>query len=244
VRLVKDIWHDIRHGENIDLYLTVIAAIVVSILGLLNVTNTDLIISLTLAVLALLAFASLQSRQQIAKILESQKQKRFVFSERSPISIERLRRAKSIAHNGITLVGTSNTLLGVFSDCIAKGGNVRLIVVASDDISMEVAAQRFVKHQDAERLRREALHALDNFSSILAQYPKDFEVRTLKAMPPFSLWILDADTSHAEIWLGLYPFRDQPEPWIQIFPHTDREMFEFLVRQFNLMWEASETWGA
>ncbi len=242
MRLLKNIWDDIRHGENIDLYLTVAASITISVLGLLNVTDIDLAVSLTLAVLALLAFASLQSRHQIENILENQERLQFIFSERSPVSMDRLRRAKSIAHNGITLVGTSNTLLGIFSDCIMKGGSVRLIVVDSDDMSMQVAAQRFVKHQDVNRLRREAQHALDNFSSMLERYPDNFEVKTLRAMPPFSLWILDEGTPYAEVWLGLYPFRDQPEPWIQIFPRTNREMFEFLTRQFDLMWRASNLW--
>jgi len=242
MQLLRNIWQDIRRGENIDLYLTIIAAAVVSIFGLFDIVNINLIMSLILAILALLAFTSLQSRHQIENALASQKNAKFIFSERSPIPIERLRRARTIDHNGITLVGTSNTLLGVFSHCIEKGGQVRLITVDANDIAMEVAAQRFVKHQDVERLRREAQHALDNFASVLERYPKAFKIKTLKAMPPFSLWILDAGTSFAEIWLGLYPFRDQPEPWIQIFPHTDREMFEFLIRQFELMWSAGEEW--
>jgi hypothetical protein len=172
-------------------------------------------------------------------LIENQNRSEFIFSERSPVPADRLRTAKSISHNGISLVSTSSRLLGVLSDRAGAGATIRLLQVAEDDVSAEVVARRFAKHQDPARLKREIRFALDNFSSIMDREHENFEIRALRAMPPFSLWILDEGTPDEEIWLGLYPFRDEPEPWIHIKPQPDRYLFEFLVRQFHQMWGAS-----
>ena len=51
----RQIWDDIRQGENIDLYLTILAAILFVILNLAGLAPDTFLAPLTLSVLALLA---------------------------------------------------------------------------------------------------------------------------------------------------------------------------------------------
>ena len=166
------------------------------------------------------------------------------FSPRMPDLQERLRMAKSIDHNGITLAGTSNNRLGAFSTCISAGGKIRLLMVDPTDKALEVAAERFYKHQDHVRLRREADYALDNFLSMYRDPSaiSHFKIGFIKSVPPYSIWILDANTPQAEIWVGLYPFRDDPEPTMKLLPYKDDEYYRFFQKQFELMWDASTIW--
>ena len=59
MKLLNRIWQDVRRGENIDLYLTISIAIILSLLNILNLANPILVESVTLAVLGLLAVTSL-----------------------------------------------------------------------------------------------------------------------------------------------------------------------------------------
>ncbi|MCP4366616.1 MAG: hypothetical protein GY797_00665 [Deltaproteobacteria bacterium] len=247
---LKQILSDIRRGENIDLFVTIAVSIVVGIIGLLGFA-TDQIFPLTLAVLALLAFTNLKSRYQVEQLINKFDETSAatisldeVFQETPPVLQDRLRKAKSIFHNGITLVGTSNALLNVFSNCLDNDGQVRLLMVDPESTALEVAVQRFSKHQDHHLLKREAEHALDNFRSLLNPPQPNFQINLFGAVPAYSIWLIDAGTPAAEIWVGLYSFRDQIEPWLHLLPQKDKDMFDFFNRQLETMWQSSNQWSA
>jgi len=65
---LKRILDDIKHGENIDLYVTVILAIIISILNAIGLANSALLSSISLAILALLASAILGNRHRLDDI--------------------------------------------------------------------------------------------------------------------------------------------------------------------------------
>jgi hypothetical protein len=117
-------------------------------------------------------------------------------------------------------------------------------MIDPNDKALEVAANRFLKHQDPIMFRREAEHALDNFSAIYKE-PKaknNFKLGFVHNVPAYSIWVIDANTPRAEIWVSLYSFRDDPEPSFHILPYKDEKYFRFFQRQFELMWQASTTW--
>lgn len=246
MQFFRRVWDDIVHGENIDLYLTIIVAVVVGLLALFDVA-TDQVSSLTLAVLALIAFSNLQNRHQNELLIEKLDASSRttislddIFEQDAPKLANRLRTAKNIAHNGMTLVGTSNSLLSVFADCMANGGHIRLLTIDADSPAIAVAATRFRKHQDTELLKREAMHALDNFQYLIDLSDNNFDIRLSASVPPYSIWIIDAGLPTAEIWVGLYPYRAYLEPWLQVSPTKDKAMYAFFNEQFELMWQASK----
>ncbi|MFZ2615453.1 MAG: hypothetical protein WA077_05655, partial [Anaerolineae bacterium] len=66
---LRRIWNDLRKGENVDLYLTIAAAVAFVVLNLVGVAPTTLLAPLTLAVLALLAATSLGNRHRMDELL-------------------------------------------------------------------------------------------------------------------------------------------------------------------------------
>lgn len=157
---------------------------------------------------------------------------------------ERIRTAKSVAINGITLVRTSNTYFLDFKYCLANNGQVRILVIDPNHHVIETAAKRFNKHQDAEKLRRESEQALDNFESLLSAKGanKGFRLQTTSFVPAYGIWLIDADTPKAEIWVELYSFQGEQDPAFHLLPHRDGEWFTFFRNQFELMWNAGEPW--
>lgn len=157
---------------------------------------------------------------------------------------ERFRKANSIAINGITLSRTSNTYLNELKDCLARGGNVRIVIVNPQHPALEVAANRFNKHQDAEKIRRECEQTMDNLETLFSpnRREKSVQVRLSNAVPPFGIWLIDADKSNAEIWAEIYSFRGIRDPALHLIPYRDGEWFDYFQEQFEKLWEDALEW--
>ena len=69
LKLVKQIWDDIKQGENIDLYLIVIISVPLVALNLMGIslTSSEPII---LTVLTLLAISTLSNRRKLDSVME------------------------------------------------------------------------------------------------------------------------------------------------------------------------------
>ncbi|MBN4001921.1 hypothetical protein [Nostoc sp. LPT] len=91
---------------------------------------------------------------------------------------------------------------------------------------------------------RESEHALDNFSSLHndANLKQGFHLGFVQVVPPYGMWLIDAGTPKAEIWVQLYSFRDEVQPSFQLLPQRDGEMYSFFQRQFELLWQSGKLW--
>lgn len=158
------------------------------------------------------------------------------FQKKFPNFGDRIESAKSINIIGITLGRTSNTFVPDFQNCIDRGGKIKILVVNPNHKAMEVAANRFLKHQEYEKFKKECEHALDNFEVLKNRNNGNVEIRYLNAVPPFSLWTFDENSSRAELWLEIYTFRNNIEPAIHLTPSRDKEWYRVFNEQFELMW--------
>lgn len=68
MRSFRNVWRDIRLGQNIDAHITIVVAIVIAILGITGSASQEVILSAILAVLALGTAGSLASRQENRKL--------------------------------------------------------------------------------------------------------------------------------------------------------------------------------
>jgi hypothetical protein len=70
VKTLKDIWHDIRTGQNLDVYITAIVAFVIAILGIIGAPQ-NIVSSATLAILTIISVWLLQGRRENNEIRET-----------------------------------------------------------------------------------------------------------------------------------------------------------------------------
>lgn len=75
MKIIDRIWKDIRKGENLDLYITIVLAIVIGVLNLVNVVPSLYLQPIMLIIMGFLAsIAETRSRiQNMVKIGESSK---------------------------------------------------------------------------------------------------------------------------------------------------------------------------
>lgn len=159
------------------------------------------------------------------------------FKSKFPNFRERIGTAKNINIVGITLGRTSNTFVPDFQECIDRGGKIKIMVVNPNHKAMEVAANRFLKHQDYEKFKKECEHAIDNFEVLESRNNGSVEIKYLNAVPPYSLWSFDENRSKAELWLEIYTYRNNIEPAIHLTPNRDKEWYRLFNEQFKLMWD-------
>ena len=70
MKMLQRIWEDIRQGENIDLYVTATIAIVLTALNIVGLAPQSWIAPISLAVLGLLAIATLGNRYKMEQVIQ------------------------------------------------------------------------------------------------------------------------------------------------------------------------------
>ena len=63
MKYLQAVWRDVRAGQNLDIYLTIIISAVIAILGIFQVVDQTIISATVLAMLALVASTLLQNRR-------------------------------------------------------------------------------------------------------------------------------------------------------------------------------------
>ncbi len=235
--------------------VTVLVATLASLVSARSGITTNEMLQWSLIILALLATTQLLDKFRVMRGMDTKLDKLIdrsqglggassFFIERIPYQEQRFRRAKSIAINGMTLSTTTDNFWGTFKRRIDDGAEIRLLIIDPEHPALNVAANRFHKHQEPEKVKTEIEHTLDNLESLMAEAGSrgSFQVRLLPYVPPYGIWLIDADTPQAEIWVELYSFRDEPEPSFQLFPSRDGVWFAFFQQQFETMWRASRIW--
>lgn len=235
--------------------VTVLVATLATLASARSGIATNEMLQWILIILALLATTQLLDRFRVMRDIDG-KLERLIdrsqgvsgatsfFVERIPYLEERFHKARSIAINGMTLSTTSDKFWGTFKQRIEDGAEIRLVIIDPEHPALSVAANRFHKHQDPQRVKREIEHTLDNLESLMAKTGSrgSFQVRLLPYIPSYGIQLIDANSPQAEIWVELYTFRDEPEPSFHLIPSRDGAWFSFFQKQFETMWNASRDW--
>ena len=156
----------------------------------------------------------------------------------------RIANAKLICISGIHLVTTTKHLWLTLKAKLQDGAAVRILLLDPDDNSaVTAAAYRFDRYQDAASLRDDINSTLRNYQNLMAQVPGgNLEIRLLRVMPPFGIWLIDQDEKNAEAWVEVYSFRED-EPTFRIRPQADPKWYSFFERQFHGMWSHARVWS-
>jgi hypothetical protein len=199
-RLLKAVWHDIRRGENIDIYVTVIAAVTVAFLNLIGIAK-PLAEPLILAVLAILAASTISNRNMLNKSLNRMEQLTTgVLLDQIPSGREEtLRDAKELWMTGIALNKTINTHHPLLEEKLKKGDRIKVLVVDPDGISCQLLPKRKYQHTTKDEVRKYIRLTLTSLCRLResAPAPTGLEIRVLDFPPPFGIIGADLD-SHDE----------------------------------------------
>jgi hypothetical protein len=246
IRVLQRVWGDIRRGENIDLYVTVTVAIALAALNIAGVAPPTWIAPLNLAVLALLAIATLGNRHRLEGILKQITQStESVLLENFPADTYRnVEQSKELWLVGVTLSSTLEALYPLFESKLRRGDSIRVLVVNPDGAACAMAAMRHYARTDVERLRAEIRTTLTDLCELQKVAPDRLEIRTIEYSLTFGAYVVDPEEASGVLYLKHYPFKmplGRARPGLVLRPRDER-WYDHFRSEIRFLWENATPW--
>lgn len=202
-----------------------------------------------LAILVLITLTMITDRFRVLSRLESGLDKiaekwdqparaEQIFADQIPNLESRLRRAKSIDINGISLANTTKQYWDIFRECVKGGGRVRLLLLDPHNDAMHSMVYSSHRGHSTDTLRREIKTSIDKIQALHLDLKGStrFQARLGNFVPAFGIWVIDGDRPDAELWVELYAYRVKPEPIFHLIPSRDGKWFKHFKEQYTKMW--------
>ena len=192
--MIEKIIKDLRSGRNIELYVNILVATVITILGLFNVVSSGIVSTATLTVLALVSFGLLQDRNQkeVPFIVHSDNNDNLDFIC-DYISKNNTKHAKLIQYSG-------DMARSVIDKLLEKGARVDLLLQHPENALNKVQLQKMAAFQ--VRVRND----YRNGQNLIIKYYKE----------PASMRGIRIDKNFLSV--GWYTYRiksdQEVQPWI------------------------------
>jgi hypothetical protein len=201
--------------EYLDLYILAASALVVAGLGILGIADVKTLASVTLALLAVLAYSQIRSRRHVAEIARAQKADPLsIFRTAFPEDlISRRAAATSSLLIGLTMTRTVQAgSLVEMRQTLRSGGKIRILLVDPTNDELVAAVAEHGPHGiNPGHTRRRIQTTLDELTDLQNSTGGDLEIRVASFIPPMGLNVIDADTADGLIVAQHYEHRPAAE---------------------------------
>jgi len=248
MKIFERIWRDIRSGESIDLYATIVIAFVLVILGLFGFASSGVIASLTLTVLGLLAISNLVNRHRVEELIKqvAESANSFFFDEFPADFKENFESAKEIWLVGVTLRGTLRNYYGLIERKLRQGHHFKVLLVHPEGIAIEIAASRYYAPtgRDAERKSSQIKDSLASLCDLRQIAPDKLEIRTIQNPLTFGAVCMNPETTSGILYLEHFPFRTFADSMPRfVLRASDGRWFDFFKKEVQALWENGIEWN-
>jgi hypothetical protein len=240
------IWRDVKRGENIDAYLTIIVAIIVPLLNILGILPQSALAAITLAVLSLLAILSLGNRYRLEQILEAGHQSLDnVLLRKFPATLESdIEVAKDLWIMGSNLGSTVPTLYSVLENKLQRGDKVRVLVITPRSEASKLTITRVYRPIAQEQFDDVILSTLKLLQSLRQEDSKNLEVRTIDFPIAIGFFAINPESANGIIYLEHYSYKSTTDqiPKMILRP-KDGYWYDFYKDQLVQIWNSSTDRG-
>lgn len=246
MNLLRRIANDLQNGKNYDLYVLISASLIITVLGLLEITSIEIISILTIDALGVIAVSLLVNRSKVDELytkMDYVESDIFFYTRLEVDAIEpRIRNAKRLDMLGASLLNLSIAGHAGLEQIQSAGGKVRLILTNPENIFLqELLATRYLEAKTADEHANQIRTALASFKHLVGVNDQggSINVRITDMIPSFSYFGTDSDHPGGEISIELY-LNDIPlsrNPIFTLYSQKDQKWFTEFARQFDYNWE-------
>ena len=248
MNLIRHILKDFQKRQNLDIYITIIIAIVVSVLGIFQVTDLSVIISAVLATLALVSISLLVNRRENDEIQKaiSKIETKGVLAENFLTREDELQlpekdftSANTIFLSGISLTRTIRKYEHILDQRLATGASIRIIIVdpTLDSIVEEIALRSDGTVGSWRSRLQAAQQAIHSIPKIRGNKGK-LEIGYLPYTPSFGIVLIDPYEPHGFCFVELYHHEKHvPSPAFKLRASDDPKWYEFFREQYEILWK-------
>ena len=237
---------NLKQGENLDLIVTIGLGFVIAALNSLGIASSNIVSSITLATLGLIAIGLLVTRYRLEDLYRlAQVQNTVQFQFHQPPSLaEAIASAEEIWMVGLLLRNTTADNFYYFKSNASQGTTIRALIVNLNEVNVEQVVKRFSRAATPEHFRVDFEHIINQYREIkeAASGVGDVRLRLLSFVPSFSLYIFPKAEGGGMAYVEVYCYKS-PRGSVPKFFVTEREhpaWYRHFVQQFELMWNDAE----
>ena len=248
MKLLQRVWHDVKRGENIDLYLTAGVAIILVLLNILGIAPPSFIGSMTLAVLALMAITLLANRYKTEEMLEKailgQKE---VFLQDFPSEwTQQIENSSELWIIGINLARTITSYFGLFEKKIKRGNKINVLLVDPNGMAVKQTAMRRPESGYIDQNLAFISASLKGLCELKKIAPNNIEIKTIDYPLSFGVFAVDPYTATGTLYLAYYPYKTNTPggtvPKI-VLQSKDGHWFGHFRMEIQNLWDNAESWN-
>lgn len=248
MKIIERIWRDIKRGESIDLYATILLAFILVVLSILNLVSPDLVAALTLSVLGLLAISNLVNRHRVDELISKVAgSKTDFFLDEFPSDFrDNLQAASEVWIVGVTLRGIVKNYYGLMEQKLRQGHQLRVLLVHPEGSAVETAVDRIYAPSSRNTAKkgldiRDDLQALCELRLIA---PGNLDLRTIQNPMTFGAVCLNASTAIGTLYLEHLPFRTVAGTIPKfVLRAADGKWFDLFKAEIQTLWDNAVEWN-
>ncbi len=238
MKILKQIWVDIRQGENIDVYLTIVGAIVLSALSLFGVSLGEKIAGVTLAVLALLAVNTLINRQKLDGLSELQTTIKW-FQEEYPGTVnDDIESAQELWLVGYHLETTFTKRAFTFEEKLARKATIKILLLDPDaDVTRYANESLLYPNTTVDEFNDRIRKSLGLITQFSKDHPANVEVRLSSYPLPFGAYAMNINAPNGVMYIEIYKYKTKIKEPHFVLRRKDGTWFNLYRDQLNALWE-------
>ena len=248
LRFLQVFWNDIRRGENIGLYATVVVAFGLAVANLLEVVAGGLLGTVTLSVLGILVVSTIHTRHMLLEIsLDTSMDSRPNLKHRSQLIPFETggRDASEIVVLGFSPASAIQRNVGFFSRKLKDGCNLRFLMMHPTSNSAVDTFQQLYPFTDVRTDIYAALKTLRYLTDSPGKSNGKCEVKLSSVYIPFGIAAFDPGKATGFMTVEPYLYRVSAgdRAHLALRRDTDEEWFDFFFRQFQQLWDEAQEWN-
>lgn len=245
MKLLSRILHDIKRGENIDLYLTVPTAILVGILNLVGILPPTFVAPLTLVVLGLITITILGSRYRIEQLTDKlMPSAESIFSKKFPPTLDQdIENASDVWLIGILGSKHARDFYPIIEQKLQKGHSVKILTVHPDPVIVEFAEMRVYGVANLKTTCADIETGLKTFCHLKETAPNNLIIRTIRYPLGYGVVAINPDSVLGTLYIRNYPFKMPGGAKPKFTLHAkDGYWYEFFKQEIQNLWNAGSEW--
>lgn len=245
MKAIKQVWDDIRSGENLEFYLLFAAIIGIFILQLTSV-NIGLIIPLvTLGALGILANSALQNRRRVEEL--SQKivpSLNSAFLEEFPSTLKNdFESSSTLWLVGVSLNRTIRDNLFILERKLQRGDTIKILLVHPNGAASEIASSRPYPPVPAESTQNYICDSLRYLCDLKRSTSGSLEVRTIQNPLTYGVIASNPNTPNGVLYCELYPFQTAGNTLPKFMLRAkESQWYEFFKNELESLWKNGVDW--
>lgn len=253
MKIILTVWYDIRSRKNLDLYIIIILAVVVTVLGVTGQVGQIIISSAILATLAVVAMSLLINRhenEEIQKTLSSISSGENLADKFIKHEYDRTRLRQLLSNSHVAFFWgpylTTHILLlkDIIKERLQDDFQVRFLLMDPYGIATNLKAS-LSKDKDVQYVRKRIESSCLELQHISQEIPTGkLKFLVMDYEQPYSIIAFDPDLPSGRIFVRLNSLdtSNAKRPTFELTNEGDVYWFNFFVHQFESAWKIGHDW--